>query len=110
MEQGHGVFDDEIEAEIEVKDPYQSSKPSEEEKADKLADASILKNDDSMTFTPYIAGQSKKPVQAMVEKPKMPAAREDIKNTDGKTARAMIYNNLKEGLKNNTPQEEEYEF
>ncbi len=77
--------DDEIEAEIEVKDPYQSAKPSEEEKSDKLADASILKNDDNMTFTPYVAGQTKKPVMTMVEKPKMPAAREDIKNTDLKS-------------------------
>ena len=77
--------DDAIEAEIEVKDPYQSSSPVKEEKTEELVDASILKDDESMTFTPYVAGQTKKPVPEIVEKPKMPAAREDIKNTDLKS-------------------------
>lgn len=35
---------------------------------------------------------------------------DDIKNTDGKSARKLIIDNLKEGLKRETPQEEDYDI
>ena len=34
----------------------------------------------------------------------------EIKGTDGKTARTMIINNLKDGLKADAPEENEYEY
>ena len=46
-------------------------------------ESSILKKtDSSMTFTPYVAGSKKEPEKKAEVKPVMPAAREDITNTD----------------------------
>ena len=48
-----------------------------------VTDTSILKKaDNSMTFTPYVAGAKKESDKKVVVKPVMPAAREDITDTD----------------------------
>lgn len=48
-----------------------------------VSDASILKKaDNSMTFTPYVAGAKKESEKKAEVKPAMPAAREDITYTD----------------------------
>lgn len=48
-----------------------------------VSDSSILKkSDNSMTFTPYVAGSKKESEKKVEVKPVMPAAKEDITNTD----------------------------
>jgi tetratricopeptide (TPR) repeat protein len=48
-----------------------------------VSDTSILnKSDNSMTFTPYVAGSKKVSEKKVEEKPVMPAAKKDITNTD----------------------------
>ena len=57
---------------------------SEEAEKNKPTDSGIVnKSVESMTFTPFVAGKKKKPSAKVIpEKPKMPAAKLDIKNTD----------------------------